>query len=121
MNQAEFIYKYSDKYRPKFNEELFKRSDDDLIEAIRNVIYSCERDLSFTIKVLDFTVIDNYDDINYTMWQYEDSIINKTRKTKNGEEKKSKSKKENIYSYINLDDSDIKLIKVTYFIEISEK
>ena len=123
MNQAEFIYKYSDKYRPKFNEELFKRSDDDLIEAIRNVIYSCERDLSFTIKVLDFTVIDNYDDINYTMWQYEDSIINKTKKNKDGTEtkKSSKSKKDNIYSYINLDDSDIKLIKITYFIQITEK
>lgn len=121
MNQSEFIYAYNDKYRPKFNESLFKRSDDELINAIKNVIYSCERDLAFTIKVLDFSVIDNYDDINYTMWQYEDSIINKTRKTKNGEEKKSKSKKENIYSYINLDDSDIKLIKVTYFIQINEK
>lgn len=123
MNQAEFIYGYNDKYRPKFNEALFKRSDDDLINAIKNVIYSCERDLAFTIKVLDFTVIDNYDDINYTMWQYENSIINKVKKNKDGTEvkKSSKSKKDNIYSYINLDDSDIKLIKITYFIQITEK
>ena len=40
MKQREFIHAYNDKYRPKFNQELFKRSDDDLVEAIKAVIYS---------------------------------------------------------------------------------
>lgn len=123
MDQKEFIYHYNDKFRPKFNDKLFKRTDDELIDAIRNVIYSCERNSAFTIKVLSFTVIDNYDDINYIMWEYEDQIINKVKKNKDGTEvkKSSKSKKDNQYSFINLKDSDIKLIKIVYFIQINEK
>ena len=54
MKQRELIHKFNDECRPKFNQELFKRSDDELINAIKDVIYSCERDSSFTIKVCYF-------------------------------------------------------------------
>ena len=81
MKQRELIHKFNDEYRPKFNQELFKRSDDELIEAIRDVVYSCERDSSFTIKVTNFQVIDDYDDVNHILWEYEDSIINKGKKS----------------------------------------
>ena len=123
MEQKKFIHDFNDKYRYKFNRDLFIRSDDELVNAIRNVIYSCERDSTFVIKVIDFQVIDNYDDINSIMYQYEDSLINKVKKNKDGEDiviKKAKNK-DNIYSFINLKDSDIKLIKVDYFIQINEK
>ena len=115
MNQMEFIHHYDDKYRPKFNKDLFMRSDDELINAIRNVIYSCERESTFIIKVLNFEVIDSYDTINHILWEYFESI---KRKNKKGDTKKVK---DNLYDFINLKDSDIKIIKVTYFIQINEK
>ena len=115
MNQMEFIHHYNDKYRPKFNKDLFTRSDDELINAIRNVIYSCERESTFIIKVLNFEVIDSYDTINHILWEYFESI---KRKNKKGDTKKVK---DNLYDFINLKDSDIKIIKVTYFIQINEK
>ena len=120
MNQHEMIYKYNSENRPQFNKDLFIRSDDELVNALKNVIYSCERDTTFVIKVINFQVIENYDDIMSIMYQYEDAILNK-KKDQSDNNKKVKSKKDNIYSYINLKDSDIKLIRVDYYIQINEK
>ena len=138
MNQSEYIYKYNDKYRPKFNHKLFDRSDNDLIEAIKSIVYSCERDKTFKIKVIGFEVIDGYDDVNHMLWEYHEYVINKS-KAKAAEDKKktkvinvasSKSskpkrvatkKKDNPFAYINLKDSNLLLIKITYYIEINEK
>ena len=119
MKQREFIHNFNDKYRPKFNNELFVRSDDELIQALKNVIYSCERDSTFTIKVLNFEVIDDYDDVNHILWEYEDSILNKGKKV--DETKKNTRSKDNQYNFINLKDSDLKIIKVEYYIKIMEK
>lgn len=123
MNQRKFIHDYNDKFRPRFNKDLFVRHDDDIIDALRYIIYSIERNSTFTIKVLDFEVIDNYDDVNHILWEYEDFIINKGKKPSESSKKKSygKKKKVNIYEFINLNDSDINLIKVTYYIQITEK
>ena len=127
MDQAKLIHDYNDKFRPKFNKDLFIRHDDDIINSLKNVIYSIERDSVFTIKVIGFEIIENYDDINHILWAYEDSILNKVKKDKEPEEKKKtkttakKNKKDNQFEYINLKDSDIKIIKVTYFIQIEEK
>ena len=122
MNQAEFIHAYNDKHRPKFNNDLFVRTDDELIEAIRDIIYSCERDQSFTIKVLNFEVIDSYDEVNRILWEYEDAIINKGKKaTTTTKKSTANAKKVNQFGFINLKDSDLKLIKITYFIQIFEK
>jgi hypothetical protein len=118
MNQRELIYKYNDEHRPKFNQTIFNRTDDELIGAIRDVIYSCERDSNFTIKVTDFQVIDNYDDINHILWEYENSIINKGKNIDDGKAYKDKN---NQYNFINLKDSDLKIIKIDYFIQIFEK
>lgn len=126
MKQRELIRMYNDEFRSKFNRELFCRSDEELINALRNVVYSAERDSVFTIKIAGFEVIDGYDDVNHILWEYEDSIINKGKKTtesKTTTSKKSGSskKKDNQFGFINLKDSDLKLIKVTYFIQINEK
>lgn len=119
MKQREFIHKFNDENRPKFNPELFRRSDDELIQALKNVIYSCERESSFTIKVTNFQVIDDYDDVNHILWDYEDSIINKGKKSE--DTTKNFKSKDNPYNFINLKDSDFKIIKVDYFIQIFEK
>ena len=65
MKQAEMIHLYNEVSRPKFNQELFIRHDDDIVKAIRNVVYSTQRESSFIIRVEGFEVIDNYDDINH--------------------------------------------------------
>ena len=125
MNQRDFIHQYNDKFRPKFNDKFFIRSDDDLIEALKYIIYSCERDSTFTIKILSFEVIDDYDDVNHVLWSYEESIINKgktpTNTTSSKKSSSSNKKKDNQFAYLNLKDSDLKVLKVTYFIQINEK
>lgn len=128
ITQMQYIHEYNRQFRPRFNRAFFNRSDDDLINALMKIIYSCERNTSFVIKVLDFQVIDNYDDVNHILWEYEEQIINKKKKSsakKPSSDSKGKSsqskKKVNQFSYINLKDSDLKLIKVTYYIEITEK
>jgi hypothetical protein len=122
--QRAFIHQYNEEHRPHFNKDLFVRTDDELVEAIRDIIYSCERDSTFTIKVMSFEVIDGYDDINHILWEYEDYIINKGKKSSESSSKRSSSggsRKDNQFAYINLKDSDLKLIKVIYFIQINEK
>ena len=60
MNQREFIYNYANKYREKFNTELFGRSDDLIIYYLQNIIKSTEREMGvkgyFTSKVHNYTV-----------------------------------------------------------------
>lgn len=125
MNQSEMIYKYNKDNRPKFNRELFIRHDDDIINCLKDVILSCERESLFTIKVKGFEIIDNYDDVNHVLWAYEDSIINKNRDSsealENRQKTSSSTKQDNQFEYINLKDSDIKILKVTYYIGIVEK
>lgn len=129
MKQSEMIYRYNDNSRPKFNQELFIRHDDDIVNALKDVILSCERESTFTIKVVDFEVIENYDDVNHVLWAYEDSIINKNKKSDEALENRQKTvsttgrktKQDNQFEFINLKDSDIKILKVTYFISIVEK
>lgn len=89
--QAEFIAEYNDKNRPKFNDKFFNKSDDDIIEDLKDVILSCERDKFYTIKVLGFEVIDDYEEVQRLL---------------NGEETPS----------ISIKDSDLKLLKVTYYV-----
>ena len=108
ISQANLIRKYNDDYRQKFNKDLFVRSEDDIIEELKRVILSCQRDRYFTIKVLEFKVIDNYKEINDILYNYEKAIIRN-------------KKRDNQYDFINLKDSDIKLLAVKYFIRINDE
>ena len=119
MNQSELIYNFNDSHRPKFNRELFVRNDDDIIECLKDIILSVQRESIFTIKVLGFEVVDNYDDVNHIMWEYENNILNKN-KNDDGTSKSSSSIV-NQFEYINLKSSAIKILKVNYFIQIVEK
>ena len=127
MKQLEMIYKYNQDNRPQFNQELFIRHDDDIINALKDVILSTERQSTFTIKVMGFEVIDNYDDVNHILWAYEDSIINKSKNSNEELENRKKpstsntKKQENQFEFINLKDSDIRILKITYYIGIVEK
>ena len=109
MNQSEFIHSYNNQYRSKFNEQLFTRSDDDIIDQLKNVILSCQRNGHFIIRVESFNVIEDYEEINRILYNIEENHKNKNKK------------KENQYAFINLKDSDIKLLSVKYYIKIRDE
>lgn len=108
--QSYFISLYNDKYREQFNEELFKRDENAIIEELKNVILSCERNQYFILKVHKFEVIDDYEEIMNMLYNYEES----KRKGKN-------KKKINQYEYVNIKDTDMKILKVTLYLRIGEK
>ena len=112
-NQRELIHQFSIDTRPPFNQDLFERNDDDLIQALENVILSCQRDKYFTIRVEKFTVVKNYREIQKILYDYEQEKIDRL---------KSKGKKapDNPYSFINLNDSDIMILIVDYYISVND-
>ena len=106
MDQRSFIYEYNNTHREKFNEEFFNKSEDDIIEYLKKVILSCQREKFFILKVKKFTVVDNYTEIQKILRKYE------------ADKNKNKSPNYlNTYDYINLKDSAIKLLLVDYYIE----
>lgn len=107
-NQYSFIREYNDKNRPQFNPELFNRSDDAIIEVLKKVILSIERDRYFVIKVMSFSVVDDYQQIRILLREQEKF------KSKN----KNKQKIDDKYNYIPLKDSDIRLLIVDYYLEV---
>ena len=74
----EFMYKFNKDNREQFNDYWFQRNDEDLIEGMKQVILSCQRDKYFVLKVLNFETIKDYNEINRTLYEYYSS------KTKNG-------------------------------------
>ena len=103
----QFLYKFNDQHRENFNVFWFTRNDDDIIEGMKQVILSCERDKYFIIKVIGFEVIKDYEEIQKILYNYY------SMKTKNGK------KVSNEYDYITLRDSDIMLLKVRYYIKLN--
>lgn len=112
MNQEEFIHSYIDKTTDKFNKTLFLRSDDAIIEALKKIILSCQRDSFFKIKVENFRVVDDFFEVNDILRKYQDYLKNK--KTS-----RSKDAEDNRYNFIDLKESALKLLIVTYYMEIN--
>ena len=106
-NVDKFMYEFNKNNREEFNDYWFQRNDDDLIEGMKRVILSCQRDKYFVLKVLNFETIKDYNEINRTLYEYYSS------KTKNGK------RIDNNYEYINLRDSDIMLLKVIYYVKLN--
>lgn len=104
ITQAQFIREFNDRNREQFNDEIFKRDEDEIIAEIEKAILSCQRSQVFTIKVEKFTVVDDYDEIHRILYEYEE------RMRKDGEVNKM--------NYIPMKDSDIKLLIVDYFIAV---
>lgn len=112
-NQREFIAYFNKKHKIKMNPVLFQRSEDDIIEELKKVILSCERcNEFFRIKVNGFSVVEDYSEINKILYDYYEHSVRNKSKTK---------KRDNPYAGINLNDSDIKLLIVDYFVEVFNK
>lgn len=103
ITQSQFMRLYNETHREDFNPIYFQRDNRDIIDCMKKVILSCERDKYFTLKVLDMREIYDYEEIINLLRDYE-------------EKNKKKSTKENTYDYININDSDIMLLEVKYFI-----
>lgn len=104
MNQSEFMRKFNETHREQFEPELFKRDNEDIVRSIEQVVRSCERDKYFTLKLLSFDVIWNYEDIINTLRAHEEK-----RRKKN-------SKTENSYDFINIKDTDMMLVKIEWLV-----
>ena len=104
MTQSQFMRLYNDAHREQFNPIFFQRSNDEIMDCMKKVILSCERDKYFTLKVLDMKEIYDYEEIMNLLRDYEDR------------NKKKSSKSENPYDYIDVKDSDIMLLEVKYLI-----
>ena len=104
LDQAQFMRQYNETHREEFNPKLFERNNEDIIEAIRQVVESCQRDKYYTLKLLSFKPIYDYKEIYNTLRNHEEK-----RKKKN-------SKNENLYDFINIRDTDIILIKVIWLV-----
>ena len=71
MNQREIISGFIDENKIKMNPELFVRSDDEVIEQLKNAILSCQRtNKYFAIKVKAFHIVEEYEKIMKTLYEY---------------------------------------------------
>ena len=104
INQAQFMRKFNETHREEFNPDLFKRDNDELVNSIEQVVRSCERDKYFTLKLLSFKVIYDYEDIYNNLRAHEEK-----RRRKN-------NKDENSYDFINIKDTDMILIKLEWLV-----
>ena len=100
LDQAQFMRQFNETHREDFNPQLFQRDNDEIIQAIRDVVESCQRDKYYTLKLLSFTPIYDYEEIYNTLRNHEEK-----RRKKN-------DKSDNIYDFINIRDTDMILIKV---------
>lgn len=104
LNQNKFIREFNETHREQFNPELFKRDNEEIVNSIREVLTSCQRDKYYTLKLLSFEPIYDYERIYNTLREHDEK-----RKKKN-------DKSPNIYDFINIRDTDIILIKVIWLI-----
>ena len=104
MNQAQFMREFNEAHREQFNPKLFERNNEDMIDVIHKILLSCEADKYYTLKLINFKVISDYEEIYDTLRAHEES-----RRKKN-------SKVENSFDFINIKDTDIILIKAVWFI-----
>lgn len=104
-SQEELLAFHSKHYRPDFNDELFERRTEDIVEDVKKVILSiCSEGTYFSIKVLNFEVIDDYSRIKKILYDY-------------GEEYKSRNKnksKDNMYDFIDINPTIFLLLMTTY-------
>ena len=104
LTQAQYMRRYNETHREKFNPDYFTRSNQDIMNCMKKIILSCERDKYFTLKVLEMKEIYSYEEIINLLRDHEEK------------RRKRNSKEENPYDFININDSDIMLLQVKYFI-----
>src|SRR5690606_15929828 len=100
-------------YREQFNPILFNRDDYEVIEALKKVILSCQRDKYFTIRVENFRVVEDYDEIIEILYNHEQEKIDRN--------KNNAKKSDNPYQYIDLKNTDMMLLIIDYYIAVNRE
>ena len=115
MGIKEALYKYSKTHREPFNEELFVRSEYDIIEDVKKIILSVASPSNVNtngekmfIGINYFRTIDDYREVQNVLYELESK-----------EKRRNKRIDYNIHDYINLKDSDIILLEVNYHLEVN--
>lgn len=104
IDQAQFMRQFNETHREEFNPELFERNNEEIVEAIKSVVMSCQRDKYYTLKLLSFKAIYKYEEIHNTLREHE------------AKRKKKNSKIDNMYDFINIRDTDMILIKLEWLV-----
>lgn len=107
-NQRSFIAVYNETHRAHFNEDLFRRDVSDIIECLKNIILSAQRDQFFKIEVTGFREITSYAEVQERLRELESNSNNKRKRF-------------NEYDYINLKPSSVMLLEVFYHLETEEE
>lgn len=89
-----------------YSTKLFERSDNKTVQFLQQVIKSCERNKFFTIRAESFRVIDNVHEINECLRSIEAITGNKRVSI-------------NKYDYINLNESEVFLLEINYYLEVN--
>ena len=104
LDQAQFMREFNETHREEFNPQLFQRDNEEMVEAIRAVVESCQRDKYYTLKLLSFEAIYDYEKIYDTLRNYEERNKKKNDKTANS------------YDFINIRDTDMILVKINWLV-----
>lgn len=106
MNQREAVSQFIQDTKVKMNPQLFERSDEEVMDKLTKSIRSCARKGAyFSIEVLGFDVVDDFDEINKILFDYYERAYRNKTKAK---------RKDNRYGFINLNESDIRLLIIHY-------
>ena len=104
MSIKRFIHDYVKNHVDDFNDQLFLRSDEAIIDQLEKIIISIQTHGLFTIRVKGFTVVDNYDDIQVILRKHYERVLKGSKKAAD----------DNRFNYIDLQESKIKLLIVHY-------
>lgn len=110
MNQQAFIQRYSSDPRHVYmmNPKFFQRDEDEIIYYLEQLYLSIQKTMGvnayFGIKIERFDVIDDYETVKKTLEGHQENAIKKSVKLR--------GIAENRYSFIDLKESDIKLLVV---------
>lgn len=108
-NVKEMLFYHTMNKKVHFNDQLFERDHYQIIEELKRVIVSCQRYSGFKIKVRGFGIVEDYSQIKDLQAKYH-STLKRAR---------NKYNKENPYECINLNDSDVIILVVSYYLEDS--
>lgn len=114
MNQAEFIAAYQNEAGAKFNEKLFIKDENEIIEFLKKIILACERNRVYLIKVVGFKVVEDLDEIKHTIIEYE-------REKFENRKRKKDTFNEEYFNTIDLRSTAFKLLVVKYYVSIANE
>ena len=114
-NQSQLIQRFNSdpRYVYRMNEDFFRRNDNEIIYFLQQLYLSIQKTMGvnayFTIRIDGFEVVEDYESVKSILEKHQAQNIQKSVKLRGNTE--------NRYSYIDLKESDIKLLLIQIHIE----